>query len=129
MSKANVIPDPGSKKLGNGSLSPPFTNEDSSAALIRLRDLIAPRGPLPVSKSTVWAWVKSGRFPQPVRIGRVTAWRVGDIRSFLGQAADARLPLELPSNPANEQAPTAKVTNRAPSSTALAELLAVKSSQ
>jgi len=40
---------------------------------------------IPVSKSTWWAGVKSGRFPQPVRIlgERITAWRVEDIRAFI----------------------------------------------
>lgn len=52
-------------------------------ALVRLKDLLAPRGPLPFSKSTMWAGCKSGRFPQPIRIGRITAWRVNDIRDFL----------------------------------------------
>ncbi|WP_298626222.1 AlpA family transcriptional regulator [uncultured Legionella sp.] len=39
---------------------------------------------IPVSKSTWWEGIKSGRFPQPVKISpRVTVWRVDDIRSFL----------------------------------------------
>lgn len=44
---------------------------------------------IPVSKSTWWAGVKSGRYPQPVRtLGvRITAWRVEDIRAFIQQAA------------------------------------------
>jgi len=33
-----------------------------------------------VGKSTWWAGVKSGRFPQSVKLGpRTTAWRVEDI--------------------------------------------------
>ena len=36
---------------------------------------------VPVSNSTWWAGVKSGRFPQPVKLSdRITAWRVEDIR-------------------------------------------------
>ena len=36
---------------------------------------------IPVSRSTWWAGVKSGRYPQPVKLGpRITAWRVEDIR-------------------------------------------------
>lgn len=32
---------------------------------------------IPVSRSTWWAGVKSGRFPKSVRVGvRITAWRV-----------------------------------------------------
>lgn len=42
----------------------------------------------PVSKSTWWAGVKSGRFPQGHRISaRVTAWKVEDIRALLEQGA------------------------------------------
>ncbi|GEM_PF-453011 len=40
---------------------------------------------VPVSRSTWWAGVKSGRYPQPTRaLGkRITAWRVEDIRRLL----------------------------------------------
>jgi len=39
---------------------------------------------IPVSKSTWWAGVKSGRFPQPVKLGtRITAWRVEDIQELI----------------------------------------------
>lgn len=39
---------------------------------------------IPVSKSTWWAGVASGRFPKPVKLGpRVTAWRVEDIRALI----------------------------------------------
>ena len=47
---------------------------------LRLASILAPRGPIPVSKSTWWAGVKSGRFPQPVKLGpRITVWRAEDI--------------------------------------------------
>lgn len=40
---------------------------------------------IPVSRSTWWAGVKSGRYPQPTRsLGeRITAWRIEDIRGLL----------------------------------------------
>ena len=39
---------------------------------------------IPVSKSTWWAGVKTGRFPAPVKLGpRITAWRVEDIRALI----------------------------------------------
>ena len=39
---------------------------------------------VPVSKSTWWAGVKSGRFPTPVKLGpRITAWRVEDIHALI----------------------------------------------
>lgn len=46
---------------------------------------IPPTAPIiPVSKSTWWAGVASGRFPKPVKLGpRTTAWRVSDIRALI----------------------------------------------
>jgi predicted DNA-binding transcriptional regulator AlpA len=43
---------------------------------------------IPVSKSTWWEGVKSGRYPQPVKtLGqRITAWRVEDIRALIVSA-------------------------------------------
>ncbi|WP_035215436.1 AlpA family phage regulatory protein [Desulfobulbus elongatus] len=39
---------------------------------------------IPVSRSTWWAGVKSGRYPRPVKLGpRITAWRVEDIRRLI----------------------------------------------
>ena len=51
---------------------------------LRLPAILAPHGPIPVSKSTWWAGVKSGRYPKPVKLStRITAWRVEDIRAFI----------------------------------------------
>jgi len=42
----------------------------------------------PVSKSTWWAGVKSGRFPQSVKLApRTTAWRVEDIQKLINEVA------------------------------------------
>ena len=39
---------------------------------------------LPVCRSTWWNGVKSGRFPQPVKLGvRTTCWRAEDIRKLI----------------------------------------------
>ena len=39
---------------------------------------------IPVSKSSWWAGVKSGRYPQGVRLGpRTTAWSVESIRALI----------------------------------------------
>lgn len=41
---------------------------------------------VPVSKSTLWRRVQDRTFPQPVRlVGRVTVWRVEDIRRWIAQ--------------------------------------------
>jgi prophage regulatory protein len=54
------------------------------SGFVRLRAILAPRGPIPVSKSTWWAGVKDGRFPQPLKLGpRITVWRVEDLRALL----------------------------------------------
>jgi prophage regulatory protein len=51
---------------------------------LRLKQIIAPHGPIPVSKSTWWAGVKSKRFPQPVKLGpKITAWRAEEIRAWI----------------------------------------------
>lgn len=44
----------------------------------------------PVCKSSWWAGVKSGRYPQPVKLGpRVTAWPVEAIRQLIANAGNA----------------------------------------
>jgi prophage regulatory protein len=59
-----------------------------TTGLVRLSRIIAPRGPIPVCKSTWWAGVRSGRFPKPVKLGpRITAWRVEDIRALIERGA------------------------------------------
>jgi prophage regulatory protein len=41
---------------------------------------------IPVSKSTWWDGVRSGRFPQPLKLGtRITVWRVEDILALIQQ--------------------------------------------
>jgi prophage regulatory protein len=51
---------------------------------VRLSSILAPKGPLPVSKSTWWLGVKQGRYPQPMKLGpRVTVWKAEDIWSLI----------------------------------------------
>jgi prophage regulatory protein len=59
-----------------------------NTGFVRLPGILAPNGPIPVSKSTWWAGIKDGRYPKPVKLGpRITAWRVEDIRSLISEAA------------------------------------------
>jgi predicted DNA-binding transcriptional regulator AlpA len=61
-----------------------MSDQHTSDRLLRLKSIIQPGGPVPVSKSTWWQGVKDGRFPQPVKLGpRITAWRAEDIRELL----------------------------------------------
>lgn len=68
---------------------------------LRLRDIIgrpatkdSPGIPalVPVSASTWWSGVRSGRYPKPTRAlgARITAWHVEDIRELLESAARAK---------------------------------------
>lgn len=55
------------------------------AALLRLRQVLKL---VPVSRSTWWSGVKTGRFPQPIKLGpRTTAWRASDVLSLIERAA------------------------------------------
>lgn len=39
---------------------------------------------IPISKSSWWAGVKSGKFPSPLKLGpRTTAWKASDIRNLI----------------------------------------------
>jgi predicted DNA-binding transcriptional regulator AlpA len=52
--------------------------------LVRLPEIVAPNGVLPISRSSFLAGVKAGRFPQPVKVGpRTTAWSAAEIRAFI----------------------------------------------
>lgn len=63
-------------------------NELPETGFLRLKQILGPRGPIPVSKSTWWAGVKSGRYPKPVKLGkRITAWRAEEIRKLIETGA------------------------------------------
>lgn len=51
--------------------------------VVRLKQILAPDGPIPVSKSSWWQGVKDGRFPKPFKLGpRTTVWRAEEIRAL-----------------------------------------------
>lgn len=63
-------------------------NNLPQTGFLRLPSIIAPHGPIPVSKSTWWAGIKTGRYPKPVKLSaRISAWRVEDIRTFIESGA------------------------------------------
>lgn len=61
------------------------------SALVRQAQLVRdPKNPtrpapLPFSPATLWRLLAAGKFPSPIRMasGRITAWRVGDVRVWL----------------------------------------------
>ena len=61
------------------------TNTLSEAGFLRLKDVLKL---FPVSKSTWWLGIQTGRFPKPVKLStRITAWRVCDIQKLLTEMA------------------------------------------
>ena len=66
-----------------------YQSDFPQTGLVRLNQIIAPYGPIPVSKSTWWAGCKDGRFPKPLKLGAgVTVWRVEDIRALFESSHD-----------------------------------------
>jgi len=53
--------------------------------LLRMKQLLEI---IPVSKSTLYQWIKDGRFPQPSKrySSRCTVWNEDDIKSWMEQA-------------------------------------------
>ncbi len=46
---------------------------------------------LPISKSSWWAGVRTGKFPAPVKLGpRTTAWRSSDIAELIEKLGSKR---------------------------------------
>lgn len=65
--------DDGPIRTGENQMSD--NNFGEREGCMRLADILAPRGPLPISKSSWWSGVRSGRYPQPIKLGpRITAW-------------------------------------------------------
>lgn len=56
-----------------------------SRRFYRLKEILAPDGPIPISKSSWWNKVRTGEFPQPVKLGgpRSTAWKAQDIENLI----------------------------------------------
>lgn len=45
-------------------------------------------GILPVSKATIWRWVREGKFPAPYKLGdAVTVWDLEEVEAYLAQRA------------------------------------------
>jgi predicted DNA-binding transcriptional regulator AlpA len=52
--------------------------------LVRINSIIGNGGVLPLSASSWWNGVKSGLYPQPIKLGpNITAWRWSDIQNLI----------------------------------------------
>jgi len=62
--------------------------------LVRLSQILGDRKKgiapiIPVSKSSWWAGVATGRYPKPIKLGeRTTCWHVEDIRALMQLAGE-----------------------------------------
>ena len=44
---------------------------------------------LSVSRSSIWAWVKNGSFPKPIKLGKnCTAWNADDVHAWVQSRID-----------------------------------------
>ena len=64
-------------------------------SFLRIKQIIGTKtttGIIPISKSSWWAGVKEGRFPQPIKLGkRTTVWRMSDIRQLVEKKSQNEL--------------------------------------
>ena len=55
--------------------------ESSIKRLLRIKEVLAR---LSISRSSFWEGCRTGRFPQPIKIGpRTTVWKAEDIDAFI----------------------------------------------
>jgi predicted DNA-binding transcriptional regulator AlpA len=53
---------------------------------VRLKKVLAPDGPIPVSKSSWWQGVRTGIYPKPVKLSPgVTVWRWEDVHALIAR--------------------------------------------
>ena len=63
---------------------PPHMLELEELGFIKIKDFIGPNKSLPISPSSFYAGVKTGKYPAPVKIGvRSSALRNADARALL----------------------------------------------
>ncbi|MBP9941217.1 MAG: AlpA family phage regulatory protein [Comamonas sp.] len=89
------IPAQASTPAATSAITPSVFDHLPDSALLREADLVrSPKrphamAPLPFSAPTLWRKVKAGSFPAPIKLSeRVTAWKVGEVRTWIeAQAA------------------------------------------
>jgi len=75
------------------ALIPSFDTLPDSAFIREAQLVQSPKrpttpAPLPFSAPTLWRMVAAGKFPKPLKLSeRITAWRVGEVRSWINAQA------------------------------------------
>lgn len=63
-----------------------MTNNLPQAGFVRIPQILSV---IPISRSSWWAGVKSGRYPAPIKLGaNTTVWKAEDIHSLIMQIAE-----------------------------------------
>jgi prophage regulatory protein len=72
--------------MGRKPASHPFREDDPMAALLdRLLSAEQIGELMHADPSTVFRWVREGRFPKPLKIGGMTRWRARDYNEWVQQ--------------------------------------------
>lgn len=83
-------------------------------AVYRIRQLSTEgkhTGMIPVVPSTIWRWVKAGKFPKPFKIGsRCTVWDAAEVDAWIARSKAEGLPTADTTSPTEKQ--TAKLAAR-----------------
>lgn len=71
-------------------------------------------GLIPVTSSTIWRWVKAGKFPKPFTMGsRCTVWDAAEVDEWIASSKANGLPTaDTASSKITTPAPTAKGPHR-----------------
>jgi len=68
-------------------------NDFKRHGLLRIKQIVGKEGLIPISKSSWWAGVKSGKFPQPITghpLGpKTTVWRADEIFDFINTVSNS----------------------------------------
>ncbi len=57
--------------------------------MVRLSEMLAPNGPLPISRSTAYAWIAQGILPRPMKpTSQIALWKAADIWAFVERQND-----------------------------------------
>ena len=63
-----------------------YSNELPRTGFVRIKRLKAPHGPIPMCSASIWALVKAGKFPAPVKLSPgVTAWSWESIHRYIAE--------------------------------------------
>lgn len=60
-------------------------NAPTDERLLRLPEVIARLG---VGRATIYAWIKKGRFPEPVKLGKSSCWPWSVVRQVIENGID-----------------------------------------